>query len=245
MADTIIVEHLTIHKGNINALADVSLKVGQGRLTGLIGPSGSGKTTLLRAIVGTQQITTGTIKLNGLPAGSKQLRSLLGYVTQSPAIYEDITVEQNLIYFATIAGLLKKARRQAINEVLAKVDLERQRKQLASSLSGGQRARVSLAIALIGDAPFLILDEPTVGLDPVLRRDLWRLFQELVDQGRTILVSSHVMDEAERCADLILLRNGRVLYQGPKVNLLKQTATSDVEAAFLRLIEESEPTNAS
>jgi ABC-2 type transport system ATP-binding protein len=212
-------------------LHDITLDISPGSITGLIGPSGSGKTTLMRVLVGAQKITSGTATALGKPVGSKDLRPLIGYVTQSPAVYEDVTIEQNLAYFAAITGSTK----QAMATVLEQVDLAAQRNQLVSTLSGGQRARVSLAIALLGNAQLLILDEPTVGLDPVLRQHLWELFSDLARQGRTLLVSSHVMDEAEQCQNIILLRDGSVLMHGPKQELLRQTQTQTVNEAFLQL----------
>jgi len=237
MSASIQAEQLTVRKDTLDILHELNLEVQSGHLTGLIGPSGSGKTTLLRSIVGAQRFQSGRLLVDGLPAGSKRLRSQIGYMTQSPAVYDDLTVTQNLMYFAGIASMTGRAAKSRVAQLLGDVDLRPQAKQIVSSLSGGQRARVSLAIALLSDAAVLILDEPTVGLDPVLRRDLWSLFQKLADSGRTIVVSSHVMDEAERCADLILLRAGQVLYQGPKQHLLQETKTSSVEAAFLQLID--------
>ncbi len=233
MAPTITASHVRVQKGQAAILQDLSFEIAGAALTGLIGPSGSGKTTLMRAIVGAQKITSGSLVVDNLAAGSVRLRSRIGYVTQSPAVYEDLTVRQNLEYFAAAMN----AKKSAVDRVLEEVDLQPQTRQLVGSLSGGERARVSLAIALLGDAPILVLDEPTVGLDPVLRRNLWDLFRSLTEQGRTLLVSSHVMDEAERCEDVLLLRAGRVLYKDSRQQLLKQTGDTSVEAAFLRLVE--------
>lgn len=224
---------LGVTKQRRSILNSLSFHVQPGKLVGLIGPSGSGKTTLMRTIVGLQIPTRGKLEINGRKAGDKSLYGQIGYVTQSPAIYDDLTVEQNLLYFAALV----KAPREAITTLLSQVDLKKQQKQLAATLSGGQRARVSLAIALLGSPDIVILDEPTVGLDPVLRQRLWQLFRALADQGKTILISSHVMDEAERCDELLLLRDGGLLYSGAKEQLLKTTASSSVEAAFLALVE--------
>lgn len=213
-------------------LDKLNFAVEKGKLTGLIGPSGSGKTTLMRAIVGPQKLTSGKLAVEGIKAGSKPLRSKIGYVTQTPAIYNDLTVKQNLDYFATILRA-----KNDVQKVIDQVDLEVQVKQLTESLSGGQRARVSLAIALLGNPDVLVLDEPTVGLDPVLRRDLWRLFDNLATQGKTLLISSHVMDEAEKCDNLLLLRNGKLLWNDGKAELLASTNQKSVEAAFLQLVE--------
>ena len=227
----VIAEGVKIVRGHVDALNGVTFAFTAGRITGLIGPSGSGKTTLMRSIIGVQEMTSGSLTVLGLPAGSKDLRSKIGYEPQSPAVYGDLTVQQNLAYFGAIFGMNDRD----ITQVLADVDLTTQAGQMVNSLSGGQLARVSLAVALLGRPELLILDEPTVGLDPVLREKLWTLFRSLAEQGKTLLISSHVMDEAERCQDILLLRNGRVLSHGSKEDLLNHTKTQSVEAAFLKL----------
>lgn len=233
MSNAVVAEHLTLILGTVRAIDDVTFGIAPGRITGLIGPSGSGKTTLMRAIIGAQRVTHGTLQVLDMPAGSKELRRQIGYVTQTPAVYGDLTVLQNLRYFAAIIGCPKSD----IKRVLKQVDLIPQTNQMTALLSGGQLARVSLAVALLGDARLLILDEPTVGLDPVLRKHLWALFGELAAEGRTLLVSSHVMDEAEQCPEILLLRDGKVLSHGTKRALLRDTETRSVEAAFLQLVE--------
>jgi ABC-2 type transport system ATP-binding protein len=224
-------QEVTVILGKVRALDNVSFSMGAGRITGLIGPSGSGKTTLMRAIVGAQGLTSGKLQVLGQPAGSKVLRRQIGYVTQSPAVYDDLTAQQNLSYFAAILG----AGGDAVDRALKAVDLQRQTHQLVGSMSGGQRARVSLAVALLGDPALLVLDEPTVGLDPVLRKHLWELFGQLAAAGRSLLISSHVMDEAEQCPDLLLLRDGVVLDYSSKQRLLEMTETKTVQDAFLAL----------
>jgi ABC-2 type transport system ATP-binding protein len=228
-------DHLHVVRDKTVILYDVSFAIKPGTITGLIGPSGSGKTTLMRAIVGTQAISGGTLQVLGKPAGSAVLRRKIGYVTQAPAVYADLTVQQNLAYFATIVGSGKAS----VAQVLKHVDLQDHAGQLVGSLSGGQKARVSLGIALLGDAELLILDEPTVGLDPLLRRHLWTLFADLARQGKTLLISSHVMDEAEQCPELLLLRDGKVLSFGTKGDLLQATRQHHVEDAFIALMEGS------
>jgi ABC-2 type transport system ATP-binding protein len=227
----IVARDLTVIRGKTRALDGVSFSMEPGNITGLIGPSGSGKTTLMRAIIGVQQLTHGSLKVLGQPAGSAPLRPQLGYVSQTPSVYLDLTTKENLHYFAAMLGVPK----QEVGRVLNEVDLIPQANQIVGSLSGGQLARVSLAVALLGQAPLLILDEPTVGLDPVLRERLWQLFRDLAAQGRSLLISSHVMDEAERCERLLLLREGKVLSHGTKAELLQTTATRSVEKAFLKL----------
>lgn len=228
----IVAANLTVVKQKRPILDDVSFELKKGKLIGLIGPSGSGKTTLMRTLIGMQIATKGEASLLGVPAGDKTLRPKIGYVSQDPAVYSDLTVEQNLGYFGTLTG----ASKDQITQILEQVDLLPQRKQLVATLSGGQTARVSLAIALLGAPSILVLDEPTVGLDPVLRVQLWGLFRRLCEQGKTIVVSSHVMDEAERCDELLLLRDGGLLWHGGADALMKKTKTDSVEEAFLALV---------
>jgi ABC-2 type transport system ATP-binding protein len=223
---------VTVKKAKQDTLSGLNFIVQPGSITGLIGPSGSGKTTLMRSIVGVQKLSGGTLTIFGLPAGNKMLRPRIGYVTQSPAVYADLTVWQNLRYFATLA----RASKEQINDVLDAVRLSGKRLQLVESLSGGERARVSLAIALLGNPDVLIMDEPTVGLDPILRQELWQLFAELAGQGKILLISSHVMDEAERCDQLLLMRDGHLLWSDSKEKLLKTTGTNSVEEAFIAAI---------
>lgn len=233
--DAINIDSLTVSRGGRIVLEDISLGVRRGSVTGLLGPSGCGKSTLIRAIMGVQIIESGTVSVLGESAGAPALRSRVGYVTQAPALYSDLTVRQNLQYFARILA----AAPNMVDSVLDTVDLGHVQSQLAADLSGGQRARVSLATALLGDPDLLVLDEPTVGLDPVLRRALWHTFTELASQGTTLLVSSHVMDEAARCNDLLLLRDGDLLASGSPDALRARTGEYDLEAAFLRLAEEA------
>ena len=226
---------LRVVRGGRPVIRSLDLAVPVGQVVGLLGPSGSGKTTLLRAIVGVQVVDDGTVTVLGLPAGSAALRRRVGYVTQSPSVYTDLTVTENLRYAAAILGADAEAVRQALTDV----DLVGHADQSIGTLSGGERARVSLAIALLGRPDVLVLDEPTVGLDPVLRRDLWQLFHRLSGAGVSLLVSSHVMDEAARCDRLVLLRGGAVLADGPLDDLLARTGTADAEAAFLALVDEA------
>lgn len=231
----ITAQHLKVVRGGTLALDDLSLAIARGRITGLLGPSGSGKTTLMRCIVGVQLVAAGRVTVLGEDAGSVALRRRVGYLTQAPAVYADLSVADNLTYFARILG----APRGRVAEVLETVGLAALSQRTVDELSGGERTRVSLATALIGRPELLVLDEPTVGLDPVLRRDLWDGFHRLAAQGTTLLVSSHVMDEAERCHDLVLLREGGVLATGSPDELRTRTGASGLDAAFLRLIEEA------
>jgi ABC-type multidrug transport system ATPase subunit len=228
---------LRVRRGRRLVLDGLSIDVAAGRVTGLLGPSGSGKTTLMRAIVGVQVVEGGSVTVLGEAAGSPALRRRVGYMTQAPSVYGDLTVRENLRYFARVLG----APAARVDEALSSVDLADAAGQLTSTLSGGQKARVSLATALLASPPVLVLDEPTVGLDPVLRRDLWATFHSLADTGATLLVSSHVMDEAARCHDLLLLRDGRLLAAATPAALRDRTGEDDLEAAFLRLAEAAEP----
>ena len=227
------VQDLVVRRGGREVLHGVGFGLATGRITGLLGPSGCGKTTLLRALVGVQSGVSGTVTVLGEPAGAPGLRSRVGYVTQAPAVYVDLTVAENLRYFAAVLG----APPGRVEEVLAQVQLQGRTQQSVRTLSGGERARVSLATALLGSPELLVLDEPTVGLDPVLRRDLWELFRALAGGGTTIVVSSHVMDEAARCDRLLLLRAGRIVADDAPQELLDRTGAADVEQAFLALAE--------
>ena len=230
---TVVVDSLRVIRGTREVLPGISLTVPRGQVVGLLGPSGGGKTTLLRSIVGVQVIAGGTVTVLGEPAGSPGLRSRVGYVTQEPSVYGDLSVRENLTYVAALVG----APRDAVERTIEAVDLTTHADSRVDRLSGGQRSRVSLGAALVGSPELLILDEPTVGLDPVLRRDLWALFHRLAAGGTTLLVSSHVMDEATRCDRLLLLREGRLLADDTPDGLLALTRAPDAERAFLTLIE--------
>ncbi|MFB7718842.1 MULTISPECIES: ABC transporter ATP-binding protein [unclassified Nocardia] len=233
MSDTAIdVRELSVTRGKQQVLREISFALPPGSVTGLLGPSGSGKTTLLRAIVGVQRIRSGSVTVLGHPAGTAELRRRVGYVTQQPSVYGDLTIRQNARYFAKIQGTGAASADAAIRDVgLADIA-----DRMVDDLSGGQRARVSLACALLAHPDVLILDEPTVGLDPVLRRDIWAQFHDLAEAGTTLLVSSHVMDEADRCERLLLLRDGRLLADETPADLRTATGAQDLEEAFLRLI---------
>ncbi|MCD2466174.1 ABC transporter ATP-binding protein [Streptomyces sp. NPDC056269] len=240
-AAAIAAQGLTTVRGDRTVLRGLDFTVHAGRITGLLGPSGCGKTTLMRAIVGTQAKVGGTLQVLGHPAGDPALRSRIGYVTQAPSVYDDLTVRQNLDYFAAVlfpGRAHRRERRATVDRAIDDVDLASHADSLAGRLSGGQRSRVSLAVALLGTPELLVLDEPTVGLDPVLRRDLWNLFHQIAtDRGTTLLVSSHVMDEAERCHRLLLMREGEILADDTPEALRHRNDTATVEEAFLRLVD--------
>lgn len=229
------IEHLRVIRGKRPALHDFSVEIARGSITGLLGPSGCGKTTLIRCIVGTQIIAKGTVTVLGVQAGSAELRHRIGYLPQDPTIYNDLRVVDNVRYFAALYGFDGQAADAAID----RVGLTDHRTVLCGNLSGGQRTRVSLACALVCQPDLLVLDEPTVGLDPVLRADLWEQFAELARTGTTLLVSSHVMDEADRCGDLLLMRDGRLVAHTTPTRLREDTGCTSLEDAFLSIIKRS------
>jgi ABC-2 type transport system ATP-binding protein len=216
-------------------LDNLTFAIARGQVTGLLGPSGCGKTTLMRTLVGVQVISAGQVEVLGLPVGDARLRHRIGYSTQDPAVYADLTLAENLRYFGTVLGLTRARLAGAITQTVAELDLGGLEHRLVGTFSGGQLARAGLAVALLGQPDLLVLDEPTVGLDPVLRRDLWAMFHRLAGEGRSLLVSSHVMDEAARCDHLLFMREGRFLAAAAPQEMLAQTGTADLESAFLRL----------
>ncbi len=231
------VEARDVHKRfhDVEALRGLALTVLPGQIVGLLGPNGSGKTTFIRAVAGLVRIESGSVRVLGRAPRDAVAAGLVGYMTQSAALYQELSVEENLAFFAALRGI--RDARAAIDEALGVVDVAARRRSLITTLSGGMRQRVSLAIALLGRPPLLLLDEPTVGVDPALRREFWSFFKTLTSQGTAILVSSHVMDEAERCDRLALIRSGRVIADGSVSEIRERAGTSDLEEAFLRLSE--------
>jgi ABC-2 type transport system ATP-binding protein len=236
MTTAISIRGLRVVRGGREVLHGIDVDVEAGTVTGLLGPSGSGKTTLMRSVVGVQIVAGGTVTVLDLPAGTPELRARVGYQTQAPSVYADLSVGENLGYFAGILGV----DRRGIEDAIEVVGLGEHERQLAGTLSGGELARLSLATALLNRPELLVLDEPTVGLDPVLRRDLWETFRALSGRGATLLVSSHIMDEADRCDTLVLLREGGVLATGTPGELRGRTGAPDLDAAFLVLIDHAE-----
>jgi ABC-2 type transport system ATP-binding protein len=235
MKNAVEIRGLRVVRGGRTVLDGLDLDV-TGGVTGLLGPSGCGKSTLMRALVGVQQIDAGNVTVLGEEAGSKGLRSRLGYVTQAPSVYDDLTVAENLSFFARVLGRPK----DDVDRAVERVALSDHRDQVVGRLSGGQRSRASLAVALLGQPELLVLDEPTVGLDPVLRRDLWQLFHQLADDPdhpAAVFVSSHVMDEADRCDTLLLMREGEIIASGPPEEIRQRTGQPDIESAFLQIVE--------
>jgi ABC-2 type transport system ATP-binding protein len=230
-ANAVGVRDLTVSRGGQVVISGLSLTLDRG-VIGLLGPSGCGKSTLMRALVGVQQVQSGEVTVFGEPAGSPKLRDRVGYVTQAASVYDDLSVTENLGFFAKILGAGQADQTRALDLV----DLVDQRDQVVGRLSGGQRSRVSLAVALLNKPDLLVLDEPTVGLDPVLRQDLWGLFHRLAGAGACLLVSSHVMDEAERCDRLLLMREGAIIADGSPEQIKARTGTTDIEGAFLAVV---------
>jgi ABC-2 type transport system ATP-binding protein len=239
-SSAIEVSGLVVERGRRRVLHGIDCSIPAGSVTGLLGPSGSGKTTLIRAVVGVQIIKAGAVTVLGQPAGSAALRRTVGYVTQAPSVYADLSVRENARYFASLYGLGAAEADRAITDV----GLESAARQLVGNLSGGQRSRASLACALVASPEVLVLDEPTVGQDPVLRADLWQKFHEMADQGTTLLVSSHVMDEAGRCDRLLLIRDGEMIADDTPAGVRAAAGTEDLDEAFLRLIREREEVTA-
>jgi len=227
------VQDLVVVRGGRGVLDHLTFTMGGG-VTGLLGPSGCGKSTLMRSLVGVQQLASGSVRVFGEEAGGKALRHRIGYLTQAPSVYDDLTVTENLRFFAKVLGL----GRDHVDRSIDAVDLRSHADQVVGRLSGGQRSRASLAVALLGHPDLLVLDEPTVGLDPVLRRDLWALFHRIADAGASVFVSSHVMDEAERCDRLMLMREGRIIADGTPDEIREKTGSDDIEAAFLAIVAE-------
>lgn len=241
MENAVKIKNLTvILGGHFEALKNINMELPKGKVVGFIGPSGAGKTTLIRGIVGRLYTAEGSISVFGLPAGLPKLREQVSYMTQELSVYPDLTVGENLVYFVTMTGQPRKQAKSIVSGVLKTVDLSDKADSLVGNLSGGQKQRVSLAIALIGSPKLMVLDEPTVGLDPVLRDRLWKLFARLAAQGTTLLISSHSMDEAERCDDLVLIRDGKVIAHSSPEELRQRTGTESVEQSFLKLVGESE-----
>ena len=230
------VRDLRVRRGRTQVFAGLRLDIPRGQITGLLGPSGCGKTTLMRSIVGVQKVDGGTVTVLGDPAGTRPQRRRVAYDTQAASVYGDLTVRQNLRYFARLIG----APRTDVDRVIREVGLSGHGDQIIGSLSGGEETRISLAVAMLGSPELLVLDEPTVGLDPVLRTELWSLFRRLADEGSTIIVSSHVMDEAVRCDRLLLMRAGRIIADTTPEGLLAETGAGDPDAAFLALVERDE-----
>jgi ABC-2 type transport system ATP-binding protein len=232
MTDAVAIRDLAVRRGGREVVRISSLEVAAGTVTGLMGPSGCGKTTLMRCIVGVQRIASGHVDVLGAPAGSPALRRRVGYMTQAPSVYGDLTVRENLDFFARVLG----AEAARVEDVIDAVKVPVRPRQLVRDLSGGERARVSLAAVLLGEPDLLVLDEPTVGLDPLLRVELWRMFRDLAAGGATLLISSHSLEEARHCDRLLLMRDGELLLADTPEGLRRRTGADDLEDAFVALV---------
>ena len=218
--------------GTIRAVDDVSFELAPGRIYGLLGPNGSGKTTLIRLLTGMARPTAGVAEVLGTPMPSRQVLARVGYMTQADGIYPTLTVGENARFFAAAYGVRGS---EGVNDALGLVELADRVDTIAGTLSGGQRRRLSLACALVHRPPVIFLDEPTVGIDPLLRAEFWEHFRALARGGATIVVSSHVMDEADRCDELLFIRTGKVIARGTGAEVRQRAGTTDLEQAFLRL----------
>jgi ABC-2 type transport system ATP-binding protein len=222
-----------LHKafGSIRAVDGMDFELAPGRIYGLLGPNGSGKTTLIRLLTGLGRPDDGHAEILGTRMPSRSALARIGYMTQSDGIYPALTASENVRFFGTVYG---RPDAEAARAALEVVGLADRGDAISSTLSGGQRRRLSLACALVHEPPILFLDEPTVGVDPLLRVQFWGHFRELADHGVTIVVSSHVMDEADRCDDLLFIRAGKVIARGSGMELRARAGTDDLEQAFLR-----------
>jgi ABC-2 type transport system ATP-binding protein len=231
------VEAIGLHKhfGPIRAVDGVDMALPPGRIYGLLGPNGSGKTTLIRLLMGLASATSGSARVLGVDMPSRSNLTRIGYMTQSDGIYPELSVWENLSFFASLYGQTDKAQ---MKQALELVELHARLGTPALDLSGGMRRRLSMACALVHKPTVMFLDEPTVGVDPALRVQFWSHFRELAAAGATLLVSSHVMDEADRCDELLFIREGKVLAQGAPKELRKRAGTNDLEAAFLKFAGE-------
>ena len=237
MNTSVKIKNLSVTLGEaVQALKNINLELPVGKTIAIIGPSGAGKTTLIRTIVGRLKVPKGTVMIFDQLAGSPSLRNDISYMTQELSVYKDLTVRENLNYFSIMTGQSRQSIKESVNSILDEIELTDKANVLVSDLSGGQKQRVSLAVALIGSPKLMVLDEPTAELDPVLRDKLWRLFAKLSDQGTTLIISSHIMDEARRCDDLVLIRDGDIIAHSSPQELLERTHTKSVEQAFLDLV---------
>ncbi len=234
METVIEAQNLHKHFGEIRAIDGVELRVNKGEIYGLLGPNGSGKTTLIRLITGLLRPTAGGVTVLDKAMPHKEVLAQVGYMTQASALYEDLTVRENVAFFAAMCGQGNDSRR--VDEVIDLVDLSDRAGSLVRTLSGGMKQRASLACALVHAPRLLLLDEPTVGVDPQLRATFWSYFRQLADDGATLVISSHVMDEAERCDRLGFIRQGRLLAEGTAAALRRQTGSPTLEAAFLEFV---------
>lgn len=221
--------------GTQKVLNGINLNIRQGEIYGLLGPSGAGKTTLVKMLTNLEKQDTGTIIFEGVELPSSKVIHKIGYMSQSDALYQELTAEENLDFFAALFGISAQKRVERIKEVASVVNLQDHLKKSIQNYSGGMKRRLSLAAALLHEPDLLILDEPTVGIDPVLRQQIWNQFNILKNQGKTIIVTTHVMDEAEKCDRVGLLRDGKIIAEGTPEEIIKKAEVTRLEEAFLVL----------
>jgi len=231
---TITVNQIHMSFGHRKVLDNVSLSAEKGEVLGLIGPSGAGKTTLIRLITGALKAQSGTIDFNGISVPDKKLLGQMGFMPQSDALYTDLSGLDNLKFFGRLYGLKEKALNQRCDELLKFIGLTQDKHKLVSNYSGGMKKRLSLIIALIHDPDYLILDEPTVGIDPALRRTIWEEFDALAKAGKTLIITTHVMDEAVKCTKCALIHDGELIAFDTVIALLERTQNNNLEDLFFR-----------
>lgn len=236
----VVIEHLVKQFGKLRAIDDLTMTINTGETFGLIGPNGSGKTTLIRILVGLARPTSGTLRVLHEHVPDSRVLAQTGYMTQLSALYNDLTAKENLQFFCSIYGLRGKEQGQRIQEILERVDLADRANDVVSKFSGGMKQRLSLACALVHHPRLVFLDEPTVGVDPQLRRSFWDYFAQLNAEGVTIIVSTHHLDEAARCSRLALMRFGKLLAQDTPQALLQQSGEDNMEDAFLHFASRQE-----
>lgn len=224
---------LEIKYDKTTILKNINLNIKKGEIVGFLGPSGSGKTTLVKALIGMKAPTKGEIEVFGVRMPSLEVVAQVGYMAQSDALYDDLTALDNLLFFGELYNLKGKASKERSMELLELVDLQRDANKAVRNFSGGMKRRLSLAISLIHSPELLILDEPTVGIDPVLRKSFWNEFKRIKENGGSIIITTHVMDEAYNCDRLSLIRDGEIIADGSPKEIISSSGTNTIEEAFL------------
>lgn len=229
----VTIKDLTVKYDKSVILNNINLCINKGEIIGLLGPSGAGKTTLIKSIIGMNSILKGKIRVFNELIPKLNITSSIGYMAQSDALYEELSGIDNILFFASILGMKGNLLKKRVKDVLTLVDLNKDAYKLVKNYSGGMKRRLSLAIALVHNPKLLILDEPTVGIDPLLRNKFWDEFKKTKAEGGTIILTTHAIDEAYKCDKLALIRKGKILVQGSIENILHSSKTNDIEAAFL------------
>jgi ABC-2 type transport system ATP-binding protein len=240
VSPVVVISELTKQFGRLRAVNNLDMTINAGETFGLIGPNGSGKTTLIRMLVGLMRPTRGTIRIMGMRMPNIRIAPHIGYMTQLSALYLDLTARENMQFFCNIYGLRGREQKQRIDEMLERVELADRAGDIVGNFSGGMKQRLSLATALVHHPSLALLDEPTVGVDPELRRSFWAYFGQLNEEGITIIVSTHHLDEAAHCTRLGLMRSGALLAQDTPQELLRQSGKDNMEDAFLHFASSQE-----